>query len=467
MIGIQSSLQLMIVRACIGIIAATGLCFTGVVSTTACVDNSKANNAESEWNALVQIGQKISEESLNPPVHQQLCLSAIRGMYHSNNTPIPRSLVNELSACSSLDGMKSVFMEHWDILEANDGFKKDKCLQSAVGAMLQDAAPGARFVSHQESRVQRQLRENQYVGIGIQVAFKDGRVVIMDPFIGGAAQKAGARIGDRIMTVDGKDTQGHGLGEVVDMLRGGKGTKTKVVLHNLEDDEPREYTMTRDVVPIPTVRGVRQNKDETWNIRLPGAPKIAYFDFSSIVGSTAAEFNQLANQAKREQMKGLILDFRNVGASDLHHAVMICDALVGKAQIATVIELNGTSKIRSRAETTLPELPTVVLYDPSVSGTLFMVLSALKRHSPAKLMGSRLTSNGICRRSVELPDQLGAIEALPYAVCVPWPTVSPATANDHSRVEPNSGSMQMEPDINTQNTDKALLEQAVKHLVHQ
>ncbi len=205
MIGIQSGLQPMVVRACIGIIAATGLYFTGVVSSTACVDNSKANNAESEWNALVQIGQKISEESLSPPVHQQLCLSAIRGMYQSRNIPIPRSLVNELSACSSLDGMKSVFM----------------------------------------------------------------------------------------------------------------------------------------------------------------------------------------------------------------------------------------------------------------------VLSALKRHSPAKLMGSHLTSDGICRRSVELPDQLGAIEALPYAVCVPWPTVSPATANDHSRVEPNSGRMQMEPDIEKRNTDKDLLEQAVKHLVHQ
>ena len=423
----------------------------------------EATESYPAWDQLAEISQQLSAESINPPVRQQLVLSAIRGMYLSVNRSTPRSVAAELSLCTGLDSLKDVFIEHWDALQADEHFQQEHCLQSAISAMIQDAAPGARFISPEESRVQKQLRENQYVGIGIQLAFREGRAIIADPFIGGPAQKAGARVGDKIMAVNGRDTKGRDLGNIVDMLRGEKGSSVTVLLQNVSDEAPREYTMIRDVVPIPTVRGVQQNQDESWEIGLPTAPKVAYLKFASIVGSTAAEFNQLARQVKREEMKGLILDFREVGPAELHHAVMICDSLIGESQIAEIKELDGTSSVRTRAEKTLPQLPTLVLYDPSVPGTLFMVLSALKQHSTAKLIGPPVSTDGICRKSVELPDQAGAIEGMPYAFCSPLPTPGAVTEVSHELGLP-SPAIRLSPEIPSDKRGDELIQHAIHQL---
>ena len=127
--------------------------------------------------------------------------------------------------------------------------------------------------------------------------------------------------------------------------------------------------------------------------------KIGYLKFDSIVGSTAAEFNQLAAQVKREKKQGLILDFRDaVGASELHHAMMLADALVGAcAHWPTRNRLMVDSEIRTRSEHALPKIPTVVLYNQHAPGSLFLILSTLKAHSNAVLMGPAVRSNMFLR----------------------------------------------------------------------
>ena len=129
--------------------------------------------------------------------------------------------------------------------------------------------------------------------------------------------------------------------------------------------------------------------------------------------------------------------------------------MIDESHVANVKAVDGESEIRTRAEYSLPEIPTVVLYDERASGTLFTVLAALKMHSHAKLMGTDTQSDGVCRRSIELPNQMGAIEAMPYAVCKPMSLPLP-----HRNVP--AGVMMLSADIPTDKTGSELMAEAIK-----
>ncbi len=136
----------------------------------------------------------------------------------------------------------------------------------------------------------------------------------------------------------------------------------------------------------------------------------------------------------------MILDFSNIRNDvEFHHAVMLADSFVGQTELAELQSVDGNTIINSRPERSLPDIPLVVIARGDVSGPLFMVLSALKNHTNAKFAGAQVSSDLVCRRSVELPDDAGVISGLPYALCTP---IAGAADDAHKKHAPG-----MVPDI--------------------
>lgn len=59
-----------------------------------------------------------------------------------------------------------------------------------------------------------------YVGVGVELTVKDGVPVVVRVIEGGPAAQAGLVAGSAIVSVDGQPTQGKGLADVVNALRG-------------------------------------------------------------------------------------------------------------------------------------------------------------------------------------------------------------------------------------------------------
>ncbi len=77
---------------------------------------------------------------------------------------------------------------------------------------------------------------------------------------------------DRIVKVDGEDTQGQELSEVVSKIRGEKGTQVTLTIQRGADTFDVE--ITRDVIPIETVHGeLVENDDTIGRIDITSLPK--------------------------------------------------------------------------------------------------------------------------------------------------------------------------------------------------
>jgi C-terminal peptidase prc len=417
------------------------------------------------WEVLLAISDGIQSGHISPPARQQVFLAAANELHRSVGKIPPRHLSKQVSTLTENNQFLEFLRGQWDSICRADGFNAERARAQAASGMANMGSPFATFVSSQELQVIKQLEENQYVGIGVVIKYDRQMPMITNAFFGGPAHQAGVRAGDWILSVDGWDTEGKPSDQAIQRLRGAKGTSVMITVRNENEDNERQYTMVRNVVPISTIQGSSQNADGQWQLAAPGADQIALLKVRSIVGSTAAELNQLATRIEREGFKGVVIDFRGVGDSDLHHTIMLADSLIPAADLGEVMSVDGTSAIRTRAEAGFQNLPLAVVADERVSGPLFMLLVGLKRARGAKIVGETITSEGFCSRSHELATGLGAIDGLPYAIYVP------AFARDQNTFASNlngtaasDAPLVLQADIRSPATESELSDVAVEQL---
>ena len=95
--------------------------------------------------------------------------------------------------------------------------------------------------------------QGAYCGIGAYVSADQdsGAITIVKPMKDSPCEKAGAKAGDIIYSVDGTEVTGKEISQVQAMLKGEKGTKVDMVL--LRGQKQVKITVTRDNIEEDTV----------------------------------------------------------------------------------------------------------------------------------------------------------------------------------------------------------------------
>ena len=114
--------------------------------------------------------------------------------------------------------------------------------------MLRTLDPHSNFFDPRDYQLLREDQKGHYYGIGMQVGPRDGRTVVMAPFPGSPAYKAGLRPGDVIETVDGKPANNLTTTEVADLLKGPRGTEVTVTVSREGAADPLSFTLVRDEI---------------------------------------------------------------------------------------------------------------------------------------------------------------------------------------------------------------------------
>ena len=191
----------------------------------------------------------------------------------------------------------------------------DEMIYGSIRGMLATLDPHSSFLTPEEMKDFQQETSGSFFGVGIEITVMDYLPTVISPIEGSPADRAGLRSGDKIIQVDGVDTQDMSLLEVVKLIRGDKGTKVTFTISRDKPKAIKTYTMVRDLIPILTVRS---------EVLEPG---YGYLRISSFQGETFQEVKKAL--AELGDIKGLILDVRNDPGGLLDQSIKISSVFLG------------------------------------------------------------------------------------------------------------------------------------------
>lgn len=275
-----------------------------------------------------------------------------------------------------------------------------KLIEAALQGMMGALDPHSNYLPPEGYGELRERTEGQYSGVGLTISSEGGLVKIISPMDGGPAARAGVNAGDVISAIDGQNASGLTVSQVSEKLRGAVGTSVKVTFLR-DGEEPREVTLTREVIRIESVTG-----------RVEG--DFGYLRISTFNENTGRELTETITRLKAENpaLKGYVLDLRNNGGGLLDAAIAVSDAFLERGEIVSQRGRKPDQIMRyaARPGDLTNGLPLVVLINYGSASASEIVAGALKDHQRATIVG--LTSFGKGSVQTVIPLRNGADGAL-------------------------------------------------------
>lgn len=311
----------------------------------------------------------IAEHHVEAPATQQMVLSTVRAVYRAGVKDVPESLNQTIAETTAPAGFQTILEQAFAAVQEPD---RAKAFAFAQTGLLRSLPGECAEVPAKNYRVSEQIAANQYVGIGITLGLENGVPQIGSVFPGGPLSKQNGKAGDQIWTVNGEDVRKRPLEEVIDLLRGPRGSAVEIGLVRKGTATPQQISLIRDVVPIRTLSEVR--------IVEPG---IAYVRVPQLRSSVAHELRKLEAGLKEKGISGLILDLQSTENGRVHDVKLLADELLAGGMIG---EVDG-QLLEANEDAIFRDLRLAVLVDRRTTGTAEWLAAALQKNGRATLVG--------------------------------------------------------------------------------
>ncbi len=281
--------------------------------------------------------------------------------------------------------------------EAIAADQKEKMIVGAVKGVSARLSPHDSYMTAEEDDA---LWGGNLTIVGIGISYdadpKTGGLLIYDVEDTGPAGRAGIRIGDAIIAVNGQSITGMDSVAGGELIRGDKGTELSLTIKRMNVEKPILVSMTRNEVVFQST--VSRVIDNVAVIRLR--------DFSAIgtTRSVKRDIKKLTDQIGNDNIKGYILDLRNNGGGRVEEARLLIDAFVDKANAVSVEVKASTYRYEERTKPgdVLYGQKLVVLIDSGTASSAEIVAGSLKDHRRAIIMGTQSFGKGSVQSRIPL-----------------------------------------------------------------
>ncbi len=265
----------------------------------------------------------------------------------------------------------------------------------AIPGMLRVLDPHSNFFDPQQYSQFREEQEGKYYGVGMTVAPRENQTVVVAPFVGTPAFKAGIRPGDVIVSVDGKSCANLNTTQVADMLKGPKGTAVHITLGREGWEKPIEVTVVRDEIPRPGVEYSTMLKNG-----------VGYVFVKTFNETTDSDLADALKQLDYPKLNGLIIDLRNDGGGLLNQAIGMADMFLDRNEL--VVSHRGRSSPERRYYAVRGnqgiDVPLIVLVNGQTASASEIVSGAIQDHDRGLIVGETSFGKGLVQTQYPLSE---------------------------------------------------------------
>lgn len=276
---------------------------------------------------------------------------------------------------------------------------EDALIEGALQGMT-DALddPYTTYLSESAADELDQSLSGSFEGIGATLSLVDEYPEIAQaPIKNTPAEKSGLRIGDRILKVDGEDTKGQSLSEVVAQIRGEKGSDVTLTLQR--EGETFDVTLTRDTIPIETVHGEIVDTNET----------VGKIEITTFGEQTASELKETITALRSEGAKSFVIDVRQNPGGLLDQVQIMASMFLEDGQTIVKFASNQGIISETKASESLDEgfkvtEPVVVLVDGGSASASEIFAAALQESAGVPIVGTETFGKGTVQNIKDLGD---------------------------------------------------------------
>ncbi|MBK9336875.1 MAG: S41 family peptidase [Lewinellaceae bacterium] len=270
--------------------------------------------------------------------------------------------------------------------------------EGAIAHLLEQLDPHSIYITAEELRYEDEVMNGNFEGIGVEFLLVDDTIQVVTPLSGGPSETAGILPGDKIVTIEDSLVAGVKItnAEIFTKLRGPQGSTVRVGIRRGIERKLRQFTITRDVIPVHSVDVAYMLDKETGYIKINRFSAPTYQEFMEALRTLSEE----------NGMKNLVLDLRGNPGGYLNEATELLSQFFPEGKLLVYTEGRAEErqnyKSNGRARFNINNI--AVLVDEGSASASEIVAGAVQDHDRGWVIGRRSFGKGLVQVQYPLSD---------------------------------------------------------------
>jgi carboxyl-terminal processing protease len=274
-----------------------------------------------------------------------------------------------------------------------DEINPTKLMYTGVDALLQSLDPYTNYIPEEDLADYRTMTTGQYGGIGATIGNRNGKTLVIMPYEGFPAHKAGLKVGDEIVEIDGIPLKDKNTSDVSKLLKGVPRTTIKLKISRVGKGNI-DVTLKRQTIQIDNVPFYDMV-----------ASDVGYIQLTDFTQGASREVRRALQKLKGKGAKKIILDLRGNPGGLLSEAINISNLFIERNQevVSTkgkVKEINQTYRALNRSYDT--KTPLVVLTNNRSASASEIVAGVVQDYDRGVLIGQNTFGKGLVQTTRSL-----------------------------------------------------------------
>jgi len=271
----------------------------------------------------------------------------------------------------------------------------DTLQDNAITEVMNHLDPHSVYIPASDVSTANEGLVGNFEGIGIEFNIFQDTVHVLYVVPDGPSDKAGLKIGDKLIKVDDSSIVSKTLPstDIRKMIRGKGGSKVKLTL--IRDNTTQYFYVTRGTIPLPSL-------DAAYMVDA----SVGYIKLNKFAEPTYREFMAAVERLQKEGMQKLILDLRGNGGGYIKPAVNIADEFLDGDKMIVYTQGANVPKEEYKAEKdgVFEKGKLAIIVDEMTASASEILAGALQDWDRATIIGRRTFGKGLVQGQYELSD---------------------------------------------------------------